>query len=105
METKVDEIADKIYRFSTLIPGVAGSEGLTFNPFLIEADEALLFRTGQRPLFSAISAAAARIIDLARLHWITFSHIESDECGALNEWLVLAPKATLVHGRIGCSIW
>lgn len=105
METKVDEIADKIYRFSTLIPGVAGPEGLTFNQFLIDADEALLFHTGQRPLFSAISAAAARIIDLARLRWITFSHIESDECGALNEWLVLAPKATLAHGRIGCSIW
>jgi flavorubredoxin len=105
METKVDEIADKIYRFSTLIPGVAGPEGLTSNQFLIDADEALLFHTGQRPLFSAISAAAARIIDLARLRWITFSHIESDECGALNEWLVLAPKATLAHGRIGCSIW
>ena len=46
METKVDEIADKIYRFSTLIPGVAGPAGLTFNQFLIDADEPLLFHTG-----------------------------------------------------------
>jgi flavorubredoxin len=105
MEIKVHEIADKIYRFSTLIPGVAGPEGLTFNQFLIDADEALLFHTGQRPLFPAISAAAARIIDLARLRWIIFSHVESDECGALNEWLAVAPKATPAHGRIGCSIW
>jgi flavorubredoxin len=105
METKVDEIADKIYRFSTLIPGVAGPAGLTFNQFLIDADEPLLFHTGQRPLFAAISAAAARIIELRKLRWITFSHVESDECGALNEWLAIAPKATAAHGRVGCNIW
>ncbi|HLX36366.1 MAG TPA: hypothetical protein VKR29_01145 [Candidatus Binataceae bacterium] len=105
METRVDEIADKIYRFSTLIPGVAGPAGLTFNQFLIDADEKLLFHTGQRPLFPAISAAAARVIDISRLRWITFSHVESDECGALNEWLAVAPRAIPAHGRIGCNIW
>jgi len=105
METRVDEIADKIYRFSTLIPGVAGPAGLTFNQFLIDADEPLLFHTGQRPLFASISAAAARVIDISRLRWITFSHVESDECGALNEWFSVAPKATPAHGRVGCNIW
>jgi len=67
METRVDEIADKIYRLSTLIPGVAGPAGLTFNQFLIDADEPLLFHTGMRPLFASVSAAAARITDIARL--------------------------------------
>ncbi len=105
METKVHEIADRIYRFSTLIPGVAGPAGLTFNQFLIDADEPLLFHTGQRPLFPAISAAVSRIIGLDKLRWITFSHVESDECGALNEWLAVAPKATPAHGRLGCNIW
>jgi flavorubredoxin len=105
METKVAEIADKIYRFSTLIPGVAGPAGLTFNQFLIDADDPLLFHTGQRFLFPAVSAAAAKVIDLARIRWITFSHVESDECGSLNEWLAAAPKATPAHGRIGCNIW
>lgn len=105
METKVDEIANKIYRLSTLIPGVAGPAGLTFNQFLIDADEPLLFHTGQRPLFPSVSAAAARVIDIARLRWITFSHVESDECGALNEWLATAPRATAAHGRVGCNIW
>jgi flavorubredoxin len=105
METKVDEIADKIYRLSTLVPGVAGPAGLTFNQFLIDADEPLLFHTGQRPLFPLISAAAARVIELARLRWITFSHVESDECGALSEWLAVAPQAIPAHGRIGCNIW
>jgi flavorubredoxin len=105
METRVDEIADRIYRFSTLIPGVAGPAGLTFNQFLIDADEPLLFHTGMRPLFPMITATMARVIDPAKLRWITFSHVESDECGTLNEWLALAPKATPAHGRIGCNIW
>jgi flavorubredoxin len=104
METKVDEIADHINRLATFIPGVAGA-GLTFNQFLIDADESLLFHTGQRALFPSVSAAASRIIDLERLRWITFSHVESDECGAMNEWLAAAPRATAAHGRVGCNIW
>ena len=105
METRVDEIADKIYRLSTLIPGVAGPAGLTFNQFLIDADEPLLFHTGMRPLFASVSAAASRVIDVSKLRWITFSHVESDECGTLNEWLAKAPQAVAAHGRIGCNIW
>lgn len=104
METKVDEIADRIYRFATFIPGVAGV-GLTFNQFLIDADQPLLFHCGQRALFPSVSAAAARVIELHRLRWITFSHVESDECGSMNEWLAAAPMATAAHGRVGCNIW
>ena len=104
METRVDEIADRIYRLATFLPGVAGV-GLTFNQFLIVADEPLLFHTGQRALFPTVSTAAARIIEIERLRWITFSHVESDECGAMNEWLAAAPRATAAHGRVGCNIW
>jgi flavorubredoxin len=105
METRIDEIADKIYRISTLIPGVAGAGGLTFNQFLIDADEPLLFHAGQRPLFDAISSAVAGVIDVAKLRWVTFSHVESDECGALDQWLAAAPNATVAHTRLGCAIW
>jgi len=104
METKVDEIAERIYRLSTFLPAV-GPRGLTFNQFLVDAGEPLLFHCGQRALFPAVSQAAARIMDLRRLRWITFSHIEADECGALNEWLDAAPAATVTHGAIGCAIW
>jgi flavorubredoxin len=105
METRVDEIADRIYRLSTFVPEVAPPAGITFNQFLIDADEPLLFHCGQRFLFPAVSAAAERLIDLKRLKWITFSHVESDECGSLNEWLAAAPDATAAHSRIGCNIW
>lgn len=105
METRVDEIADRIYRLCTLVPGAAGAPGFTFNQFLIDADEPLLFHTGMRSLFASVSAAAGKVIDLQRLRWISYSHAEADECGALNEWLAAAPQATAAQGRFGCAIW
>jgi flavorubredoxin len=105
VSTRVDEIAQGVYRLSTFVPGAGGPAGLVFNQFLIDADEPLLFHCGQRSLFAPVSAAAARIVDLARLRWIAFSHVESDECGALNDWLARAPRATAVHSRIGCNTW
>jgi len=104
MDTRVDEIAERIYRLSTFLPGV-GPNGLTFNQFLVDAEEPLLFHCGQRALYPAVSRAAARIMDLRRLRWVAFSHIEADECGALGEWLAVAPQATASHGAIGCAIW
>jgi flavorubredoxin len=100
----VDEIADGIYRLSTFLPAV-GPTGLVFNQFLIDADEPLLFHCGQRPLFAPVAGAARRVMDLGRLRWIAFSHVESDECGSLNDWLAAAPRATALHGRIGCNTW
>ena len=104
MKTKVDEIADRIYRLSTFLPTV-GPSGFTFNQFLVDAEQPLLFHCGQRALFPAVSQAMASIMDPRRLRWIAFSHIEADECGALDEWLDAAPGATVTHGAIGCAIW
>jgi flavorubredoxin len=104
VETRIDEIAERIYRLSTFLPAV-GPKGLTFNQFLVDADQPLLFHCGQRSLFPAVSQGAARVMDVRRLRWIAFSHIEADECGALGEWLAAAPEATVTHGAIGCAIW
>lgn len=104
METKVDEIAERIYRLSTFLP-TGGPSGFTFNQFLVDAEQPLLFHCGQRALFPAVSQAMARVMDPCRLRWIAFSHIEADECGALGEWLDAAPEATVTHGAIGCAIW
>jgi len=104
MKTQVSEIADKIYRLTTFVPQV-GPAGFTFNQFLIDADEPLLFHYGQRSLFPLISDAVKRVMPLERLRWTTCSHVESDEAGALNQWLSAAPNATPAHGLIGCNIW
>ncbi|MDH5343025.1 MAG: MBL fold metallo-hydrolase [Betaproteobacteria bacterium] len=103
MQTNVHEIADHIYRLSTCVPDAAPG-GFTFNQFLVNADEPLLFHTGPRRMFPLVSQAIARIVPLERLRWITFGHVESDECGAMNEFLAAAPRAQVAHGEIGCMV-
>lgn len=103
METTVSEIGDRIYRFSTCFPEMVPG-GFTFNQFVIDADEPLLFHCGMRGLFPSVSQAAARVIPLERLRWIGFGHVEADECGAMNQWLAAAPKAQVVHGEVGCNV-
>ncbi len=104
METRTDEIADGIYRLSTLVEGI-GPDGLTFNQFLVDGDEPFLFHTGMRSLFPTVSEALSRILPLERLRWIGFSHVEADECGALDGLLAAAPDAVVAHGRLGCDLW
>jgi len=98
--TTVDEIADGIYRISTPVPPGAIPGGFTFNQFLITGDEPLLFHTGMRSLFPAVRQAVARVMDPARLRWVGFSHVEADECGALNDWLAIAPQAQAVCSQV-----
>ena len=104
METRVCEIADGIYRLSTFVPEIAPPAGFTFNQFLIDADEPLLFHCGPCVMFSSVSAAAERVLRPEQLRWITFGHIESDECGAMNAWLSVAPRAVVAHGAVGCMV-
>ena len=103
MTTKLDEIAPRIYRLSTFVPEV-GPTGFTFNQFLIDDDEPLLFHTGHRSMFPSIREAIERIVPVERLRWITFGHVESDECGAMNEFLAVAPHAQVAHGGLGCMV-
>jgi flavorubredoxin len=103
MTTKVDEIAPSIYRLSTLVPEI-GPTGFTFNQFLVDDDEPLLFHTGPRAMFPAVREAIATVLPPERLRWITFGHVEADECGAMNEFLAAAPNAQVAHGAMGCMV-
>ncbi|MDQ1492007.1 MAG: hypothetical protein QOJ23_4521 [Actinomycetota bacterium] len=104
METKLDEIADGIYRLSTYIPEIAPPAGFTFNQFLIVADEPLLFHTGPRGMFPLVAEAVAKVVAVEQLRWITFGHVESDECGSMNQWLAAAPSSQVAHGGLGCMV-
>jgi flavorubredoxin len=103
MDTRVDEIADRIFRFSTFVPDI-GPTGFTFNQFLLDADEPLVFHTGPRGMFPTVSAAISTVVPVERLRWITFGHLEADECGAMNEFLAVAPDAQVAHGALGCMV-
>jgi flavorubredoxin len=104
METKIDEIADGIFRLSTFVPEIGAPAGFTFNQFLVLGDEPLLFHTGLRKMFPLTRAAASRLVPPERLRWIAFGHYEADECGAMNEWLAVAPQAQVAHGSTGCNV-
>jgi flavorubredoxin len=103
VQTAVYEVADHIYRISTCVPEAAPG-GFTFNQFFVDADEPLLFHTGPRRMFPLVSQAVARIVPLERLRWIAFGHVESDECGSMNDFLAAAPHAQVAHGAIGCMV-
>ena len=75
------------------MPPSAFPGGFTFNQCLVLDDEPLLFHTGHRRLFPAVSAAVARLMPLERLRHVSFSNFEADECGALNQFLAAAPAA------------
>jgi flavorubredoxin len=104
METRCDEIAAGIYRLSTHVPEVAPPAGFTFNQFLILADQPLLFHTGARGLFPLVSAAVAKLMPIEALRWISFGHVEADECGAMNQWLAAAPNAQILFNPLGCDV-
>lgn len=103
METKIHEIADGVYRLSTWVPAVT-PDGFTFNQFLIDADEPMLFHCGQRGFFPLVTEAVERVLPVARLRWIGFGHVEADECGSMNAWLAAAPNAQVVHGLLACDV-
>jgi flavorubredoxin len=98
--TQVTEIAPDLFRISTFVP----EADLQFNQFVVRDDEPLLFHTGLRKMFPLVRDAVATVIDPTRVRWITFSHFEADECGALNEWLALAPRAQAACGVVGAVV-
>src|SRR6266511_3515149 len=104
MEPTIDEIADGIYRIATLVPEVAPPAGFTFNQFLVVDDEPLLFHTGSRAMFPLVAEAVATVTPVESLRWITFGHVESDECGSMNMWLAAAPHSPVAHGTLGCMV-
>jgi flavorubredoxin len=99
--TAIDEIAPDVFRISAIDARL----GMSFNQFLVRDAEPLLFHTGHRARFAEVSAAVATLVPLESLRWIAYSHTESDECGALDEFLAACPNAQVAQGALGCALW
>lgn len=95
--TTITEIAPDLFRISIHVPQI----DMQFNHFLVRDEEPLLFHTGTKVMFPELRKAVATVIDLASLRYVAWSHFESDECGALNDWLQLAPQAEPVCTLVG----
>ena len=94
------EVAPEVYRLAIFVPEI----NLEFSHFLVRDDEPLLFHAGLRGMFPELREAISRLIALSDLRHIGFSHFESDECGALNHWLEIAPAAEPVCGLVGSVV-
>jgi flavorubredoxin len=100
MESKVTEIAPGTYRISTFHPDF----GIQFNQILLDDDEPFLMHTGLRGIFRQTLDGVRSVLDPARLRWIGFSHYEADECGSLNDWLEVAPRAQAACSFVGAFV-
>jgi flavorubredoxin len=96
----INEIAPGIFRICTYVPNFK----MQFNQFIVHDQEPLLFHTGMKSIFPTVRDAIAQVFDPARLRWVSFCHIEADECGALNEFLALAPKAEPLCSLVGAMV-
>ena len=97
---KVHEIAPDLYRISIYVPEF----DLQFNHFLVRDEEPLLFHAGYQRFFPELREAVATVLPPAKIRWISFSHFESDECGALNQWLEIAPAAQAAATVVGVLV-
>lgn len=96
----VTEIAPDVYRISVYVKDL----NLQFNHFLIKDDEPMLYHAGMKQMFPLVREAVSKLINPKDLRWIGFSHFEVDECGALNEWLQIAPEARPVCSEVGALV-
>jgi flavorubredoxin len=101
--TNVHEIADGIYRINTPV-SLPDGQAFNFNQYLLLDDEPLLFHTGARPLYPLVREAVAAVMSPERLRFVGLSHFEADECGAMNEWLAIAPAAVPLSSRIAALV-
>ena len=100
IQSRVTEITQDMYRISTFQP----DHGIQYNQFLIKDEEPFLMHTGLKSMFHTSLEGVTSIIDPSELRWIGFSHFESDECGALNEWLGVAPRAQALCSVVGALV-
>jgi flavorubredoxin len=98
--TVTNEIAPDVFRICMYSRAI----DLQFSFFLVKDEQPLLFTTGLRSTFPALREAVSKLIDPAELRWIGFSHFESDECGALNQWLDVAPDAQPVCSFVSAIV-
>ena len=91
--TRIDEVAEGIYRINTPLRIDAIPGGFNLSQYLILDDEPMIFHTGCRRWFPFVSEAVAKVTPLESIRHVGYSHFEGDEAGAMNDFLAAAPQA------------
>jgi flavorubredoxin len=100
--TNLNEIAPGIYRINTPVQTPGGP--FNFNQYLVADERPLLFHSGPRAMFPLVREAIERVLPLEQLRYVGLSHFEADECGALNQFLAVAPQAEAVCSQIAAMV-
>jgi flavorubredoxin len=101
--TNLHEVAPGIYRINTPVALPDGAV-FNFNQYLVADEEPLLFHTGPRGMFPLVAEAIRKVLPPERLRYVAFSHVEADECGALNNFLTAAPDAMPVCSQVAAMV-
>ena len=75
-----------------------------YDSMFADGQHQLLARCLATMLFDSVSEEVATVVPVEKLRWITFAHVEADECGAMNQFLAAAPRAQVAHGGLGCMV-
>jgi flavorubredoxin len=100
MNATVTEIAADVFRISIFPEGGR----LSFGCFLIRDDEPAMVETSFNRFFGLVHGAVKTLIDPSTLRYILIPHFEMDECGSLNRFLEVAPRAEPVCSPIGARV-
>ena len=99
--TRIDEVADGIYRINTplLVDEIPG--GFNLSQYLIVDEEPVVFHAGYRRWFPFVSEAISKVVPVESIRHVGYSHFEGDESGAINDFLAAAQQAVPFASRIG----
>jgi flavorubredoxin len=103
-QASIQPIGPDIWRISVPVPPSQFPGGFSFNQYLLVDERPLLFHTGPKKLFGQVRALIEKVLPVEQLRYIAFSHVEADECGALPDFLAVAPKAQPVCGRVAAMV-
>jgi flavorubredoxin len=101
----VTEVATGIYRVSMfneddLVKGGIFWPDVSFNMFVFKGAKPAILETMYRKTFARIRQRVGEIVDIGQLAHVIVPHHEGDSSGALNEWLAVAPKATVLCSEV-----
>lgn len=99
----IDKITEDTYRINIGMPDMIPG-GFSFNQYLVVDEMPLLFHTGPKKLFPLVREQIETVLPLSSLRYLAFSHVESDECGSLSEFLDASPEARPVCSQVAAMV-
>ncbi len=91
-----------MHQIKELLPGIFQltiydePKELSFNQYLILDDKSALISTGSLQMFDGVRGCIGQVLDPSRINYFVIPHFESDECGALSQFLELSAEGGVI---------